>query len=96
MQILLIHNLRITSIEVTYSIPAVCTASNLAFLEPVVNKLLADAAFTQTASSLNATTAIVYESSNTGVANVNATTGESVLVRVQPPLLLRQQAAIIR
>jgi hypothetical protein len=85
--------LRITSIEVTYSIPAVCTASNLAFAEPVVNKLLADAAFTQTASSLNATTAIVYESSNTGVVNVNAATGEVSIVGTGSATITASQAA---
>lgn len=85
--------LRITSIEVTYSIPAVCTASNLAFAQPVVNKLVADAAFTQTASSLNATTAITYESSNTGVANVNATTGEVSIVGVGSATITASQAA---
>ncbi len=70
-----------------------CTASNLAFAQPVVNKLLADAAFTQTASSLNATTAITYESSNTGVANVNATTGEVSIVGVGSATITASQAA---
>lgn len=85
--------LRITSIEVTYSIPAVCTASNLAFAQPVVNKLVADAAFTQAASSLNATTAITYESSNTGVANVNAATGEVTIVGAGSATITASQAA---
>lgn len=85
--------LRITSIEVTYSIPAVCTASNLAFAQPVVNKLVADAAFTQAASSLNATTAITYESSNTGVANVNAATGEVSIIGAGTTTITASQAA---
>ena len=70
-----------------------CTASNLAFAQPVVNKLLADAAFTQTASSLNATTAIVYESSNTGVVNVNAATGEVSIVGTGSATITASQAA---
>ena len=70
-----------------------CTASNLAFAQPVVNKLVADAAFTQTASSLNATTAITYESSNTGVVNVNAATGEVSIVGTGSATITASQAA---
>lgn len=86
-------NLQLVSLTIEYTPSVSCTASNLAFAEPVVNKLLADAAFTQTASSLNATTAIVYESSNTGVANVNATTGEVSIVGVGSATITASQAA---
>lgn len=86
-------NLQLVSLTIEYTPAVSCTASNLAFAEPVVNKLLADAAFTQTASSLNATTAIVYESSNTGVANVNATTGEVSIVGVGSATITASQAA---
>ena len=86
-------NLQLVSLTIEYTPAVSCTASNLAFAEPVVNKLLADAAFTQTASSLNATTAIAYESSNTGVANVNATTGEVSIVGVGSATITASQAA---
>lgn len=86
-------NLQLVSLTIEYTPAVSCTASNLAFAEPVVNKLLADAAFTQTASSLNATTAITYESSNTGVANVNATTGEVSIVGVGSATITASQAA---
>lgn len=86
-------NLQLVSLTIEYTPAVSCAASNLAFAEPVVNKLLADAAFTQTASSLNATTAITYESSNTGVANVNATTGEVSIVGVGSATITASQAA---
>ena len=86
-------NLQLVSLTIEYTPSVSCTASNLAFAEPVVNKLLADAAFTQTASSLNATTAIVYESSNTGVVNVNAATGEVSIVGVGSATITASQAA---
>ena len=86
-------NLQLVSLTIEYTPAVSCTASNLAFAEPVVNKLLADAAFTQTASSLNATTAIVYESSNTGVVNVNAATGEVSIVGTGSATITASQAA---
>lgn len=86
-------NLQLVSLTIEYTPSVSCTASNLAFAEPVVNKLLADAAFTQTASSLNATTAIVYESSNTGVVNVNAATGEVSIVGTGSATITASQAA---
>lgn len=72
---------------------AACTASNLAFAQPTINKLLADAAFTQTATSLNGTTAIAYTSSNTGVANVNEATGEISIVGAGSTIITASQAA---
>lgn len=86
-------NLQLVSLTIEYTPAVSCTASNLAFAQPVVNKLLADAAFTQTASSLNATTAITYESSNTGVANVNAATGEVSIVGAGTTTITASQAA---
>lgn len=86
-------NLQLVSLTIEYTPAVSCTASNLAFAQPVVNKLVADAAFTQTASSLNATTAITYESSNTGVANVNAATGEVSIVGAGTTTITASQAA---
>lgn len=85
--------LRITGIEVTYSIPPTCTSSNLAFAQPTINKLLADGAFTQAATSLNGTTAITYTSSNTGAATVNETTGEISIVGAGSTIITASQAA---
>lgn len=86
-------NLQLVSLTIEYEPVQACTASNLAFAEPVVNKLVADAAFTQAASSLNATTAITYESSNTGVVNVNASTGEVTIVGTGSSTITASQAA---
>lgn len=72
---------------------AACTASNLAFAQPSINKMLADGAFTQTATSLNGTTAIAYTSSNTGVATVNETTGEITIVGTGSAIITASQAA---
>ena len=58
----------------------ICTASNLAFSPTTVNKTIGDAAFTQTATSLNGTTAISYSSNNTGVATVDPVSGLVTLV----------------
>lgn len=82
----------VDNIKVYYNAPT-CTASNLAFAQPVVNKLAADAAFTQTATSLNATTAITYTSSNTGVATVNETTGEVTIAGAGSTVITAAQAA---
>ena len=81
------------SIEITYITSPACTTSNLVFAQPVVNKLIADAAFTQAASSLNATTAITYESSDTNVANVNDATGEVTIVGAGTTTITASQAA---
>jgi len=86
-------NLQLVSLTIEYTPAVSCTASNLAFAQPVVNKLVADAAFTQAASSLNATTAITYESSNTGVANVNAATGEVSIIGAGTTTITASQAA---
>lgn len=86
-------NLQLVSLTIEYTPSVSCTASNLAFAEPVVNKLLADAAFTQAASSLNATTAITYESSNTNVANVDAATGEVSIIGAGTATITASQAA---
>lgn len=58
----------------TPSVPT-CTASNLTFATPTYNKAVGDATFTQTATSLNGTTAIVYSTSNSAAAAVDASTG---------------------
>lgn len=85
--------LRITGIEVTYSIPPTCTPSNLTFAELTINKLAADAPFTQSATSLNGTSAITYTSSNTGAATVNETTGEVSIVGAGSTIITASQAA---
>lgn len=59
---------------------APCTASNLAFADPTVNKSVVDAPFTITATSDNGTTDIVYSSTDTSVATVDAETGEVTIV----------------
>ncbi len=53
-----------------------CQTSNLAFTNTTVSQDFSAGTYTQTASSLNATTAIAYSSSDTGVATVDANTGE--------------------
>jgi len=82
----------IDNVKVYYSAPT-CTSSNLAFAQPTINKLLADGAFTQAATSLNGTTAITYTSSNTGAATVNETTGEISIVGAGSTIITASQAA---
>lgn len=56
-----------------------CTPSTLAFATPIVDKTMANVSYTQTATSLNATTPITYSSSNTAVA---FTVGGSALATI--------------
>src|SRR5690606_37558022 len=51
------EQLRLTEITVTYITATSCEASNIAFTNTTVEKDLLDPSFTQTATSLNATTA---------------------------------------
>src|SRR5690606_17265282 len=67
--------------------------SNIAFTNTTVEKDLLDPSFTQTATSLNATTAITYESSDELVATVNATTGEVTLVGIGTATITASQEA---
>src|SRR5690606_27068943 len=85
--------IRLDSITVTYIIATSCEASNIAFTDTTVNKDLLDPSFTQTATSLNATTAIAYESSDELVATVNATTGEVTLVGIGTATITATQEA---
>lgn len=85
--------LRLTGITVTYITATSCEASNIAFTNTTVNKDLLDPSFTQTATSLNATTAITYESSDEAVATVNAATGEVSLVGVGTATITATQEA---
>ena len=71
----------------------ICTPSTLAFTNTTVNKTTADAAFTQTATSLNGTTATTYASNNTAVATVSATSGEVTLVGAGVAIITATQAA---
>src|SRR5690606_40500379 len=85
--------LRLTGITVTYITATSCEASNIAFTNTTVEKDLLDPSFTQTATSLNATTAITYESSDELVATVNATTGEVTLVGIGTATITASQEA---
>src|SRR5690606_8837147 len=84
---------RWASITINYEVATSCEASNIAFTDTTVNKDLLDPSFTQTATSLNATTAIAYESSDEAVASVNATTGEVTLVGVGTTIITATQEA---
>src|SRR5690606_317890 len=71
-----------------------CEASNITFTNTTVTTDLADGnTFTQTATSLNETTAITYESSDELVATVNATTGEVTLVGIGTATITATQEA---
>lgn len=83
----------VSSITIEYEVATSCEASNIAFTDTTVNKDLLDPSFTQTATSLNATTAITYESSDELVATVNATTGEVALVGIGTATITATQEA---
>ena len=86
----------LNSIEIEYEIGgAVCTPSTLSFSIETLPKSVTDAAFTQTASSLNTTTPVAYESSNPAVATVNATTGAVTIVGAGSTTISATQAADI-
>lgn len=70
-----------------------CTSPALSFEEATITKSVAASSFTQIATSLNATTPIVYSSSKAEVATVNATTGEVTLVAVGSAVISASQAA---
>jgi hypothetical protein len=70
-----------------------CTSSTLAFSNTTASKIIGDAAFTETATSLNGTTAITYASNNTAVATVNETNGEVTLVGTGEATITATQAA---
>jgi len=78
------------AIEVVYTS---CNPSNLAFATGSVTKMISDASFTQTATSLNATAPIVYSSSATGVATVNSSTGEVSVVGIGSTTISASQAS---
>lgn len=71
-----------------------CEDSNFVFASTEVSADLAEGTlFTQTATSLNQTTAITYTSSDEDVATVNPTTGEVTLVSVGTTTITATQAA---
>jgi len=70
-----------------------CNPSNLAFANSSVTKMIGDAAFTQTATSLNTGAPIVYSSSATGVATVNSSTGEVSVVGIGSTTISATQAS---
>src|SRR5690554_6102044 len=88
-------NRQITIDNISWTEPlSSCEASNIAFTNTTVTTDLADGnTFTQTATSLNTTTAITYESSDELVATVNATTGEVTLVGIGTATITASQEA---
>src|SRR5690554_3698198 len=88
-----VRGTRLRNYSLVGEIMATCEASNIAFTNTTVNKDLLDPSFTQTATSLNATTAIAYESSDEAIATVNATTGEVTLVGIGTATITATQEA---
>lgn len=79
--------------EVTYTNGTACEDSSFVFASTEVSADLAEGtSFTQTATSLNQTTAITYTSSDEDVATVNPTTGEVKLVSVGTTTITATQA----
>jgi hypothetical protein len=70
-----------------------CNPSNLGFLNSSITKSLGNSAFTQAATSLDATTPIVYLSSTNSVATVNSSTGEVTIVGVGTSTITANQAS---
>lgn len=88
------NQLRLTGVTVTYTNGTACEDSNFVFASTEVSADLAEGtSFTQTATSLNQTTAITYTSSDEDVATVNPTTGEVTLVSVGTTTITATQAA---
>ena len=86
-------NTNIASITITYLTNLACEDSDLAFANTSATADLANTTtFTQTATSLNQTTAITYTSSDEDVAIVNPTTGEVTLVSVGTTTITATQA----
>ena len=83
----------IDNVNVYYTAVITCTPSNLAFSSTPGSKTVGDVAFTQAATSLNGSTPITYASSATGVATVNATTGEVTVVSAGQAKITATQAA---
>ncbi len=64
----------------TINVAAVpCNSSNLTFTTSILNKIVGDATFTQTAITLNTASPIIYSSSAPAVAAVDASTGAITL-----------------
>ncbi len=70
-----------------------CTASNLAFTNSTIDKVVGDAAFTEISTSLNTVTPVTYSSSDVNIAAVDANTGEVTLVGVGVATITATQAA---
>lgn len=88
------NQLRLTGVTVTYTNGTACEDSNFVFASTEVSADLAEGtSFSQTATSLNQTTAITYTSSDEDVATVNPTTGEVTLVSVGTTTITATQAA---
>lgn len=68
-------NTNIAEIKITYQVAAACQTSDLAFTNTTVSQDLSTGTYTQTATSLNGTTGIIYSSSDETVATVNPNTG---------------------
>ena len=85
-------NIALKNITLTVGAP-LCSSANLTFATSAFNKIISDAAFTQLATSLNTLTPITYSSNATGVATVNATTGEVNIVGAGTATITANQAA---
>ena len=81
----------IDNLVITDNMPA-CQTSNLAFTNTSVSQDFSAATYTQTATSLNGTTAIAYSSSDMGVATVDANTGEVTFVTAGTTTITATQA----
>ncbi len=88
------NSLYCQSYSLTYeSVGPPCTPSNLAFASSTATKIMGDAPFTITPTTLNETTAIAYSSSDIGVATVNSSTGEVTIVGAGTTKIKADQAA---
>lgn len=70
-----------------------CSDPSLSFSQTVVDRLVSDGSFTQTATSLNVSTPIVYSGNNPGVATVNSSTGQVTLLNAGTVVITASQAA---
>lgn len=82
----------LNSIVITYEITPACQTSDLAFTNTTVSQDLSTGTYTQTATSSNGTTDIIYTSSDETVATVNAATGEVAMLTVGTTTITATQA----
>ena len=81
------------TVTIIYQSPSSsCTSSTLSFPSETIEKVVGDLNYTSAASSLNATTPIIYASSNTEVATVDAATGQVTILTVGQTTISATQA----